>query len=306
MQSPRLPRFKRTSNTLPFELTERDREIIRHIQRHRFLRSSHICSLIAGSSQQLLRRLKLLYHHGFLDRPRIQIEYYHEGGSREFVYGLGIKGASVIAKELDCELETLLWDTKNGSIGRVFLKHALLVSDLMVAIELACREKQIRLLTEQELAASLNRNGDRQRFRWNVHVAGQKLTAVPDRVFALESTATDGKIRRSYFFLEADRGTMPVVRKTLVQTSFYRKLLAYEATWNQLIHEKHFGFPRFRVVTVTTNAVRVKNLIDACAKLKSGHGLFLFTDRTILNKPLDILTHVWQTGRSGQTGTLMD
>ena len=60
------------------QLTERDREIIRLVHRHRFLRSSHICSLIPGSPQQLLRRLKLLYHHGFLERPRSQIDYYHQ------------------------------------------------------------------------------------------------------------------------------------------------------------------------------------------------------------------------------------
>jgi hypothetical protein len=36
-----------------------------------------------------------------------------------------------------------------------------------------------------------------------------------------------------HFFLEADRGTMPVTRWTLSQTSFFRKLLAYEATWTQ-------------------------------------------------------------------------
>src|SRR6185312_14417727 len=105
-------------------------------------------------------------------------------------YGLGIKGASVIAKELDCELEALLWDTKNGSIGRVFLKHALLVSDVMVAIELACREKRIRLLTGSELASSGDKS--RRRFRWNVTVAAQKLSAVPDRVFALEFEGSDG------------------------------------------------------------------------------------------------------------------
>jgi hypothetical protein len=137
-------------------------------------------------------------------------------------------------------------------------------------------------------------------------VQRQKIGVAPDRVFALESSGTDGNIRRSYFFLEADRGTMPVIRKALAQTSFYRKLLAYETTWNQLLHEKYFGFPRFRVLTVTTNTMRVKSLVDACATLKSGHGLFLFTDKTILNNPLDILSHAWKTGRPRATGTLLN
>jgi hypothetical protein len=286
-------------------LTERDREIIRHIHRNRFLRSSHLCSLLPGSSQQLLRRLKLLYHHGYLERPRIQIEYYHEGGSREFVYGLGRRGAVVMQKELGCDLRTLMWDTKNGSIGRVLLKHALLVSDVMVAIELACRARGIRLLTERELTPTGSRIGDRERFRWRVDVAGQKLSAVPDRVFALEFNGKDGKLQRSFFFLEADRGTMPVVRKTLSQTSFYRKLLAYEATWLGGFHERLFGFNRFRVLTVTASAKRVASLVEACAKLQSGHGLFLFADTTILDSDQGILSHICQTGRPGQTSTLL-
>jgi hypothetical protein len=296
----RLPRFKRSLAIETFHMTERDKEIIRLVYRHRFLRSSHICSLVPGSAQQILRRLKLLYHHGYLTRPRSQIEFYHYGGRREIVYGLGNKGASLLQTELDSMFRDTPWDEENGSVKRVFLEHALLVSDIMVSVELACGQNGIRLLTEQNLAK------ENLPFRWKMNLAGQKFSVSPDRVFALEFPGADGNIRRSYFFLEADRGTMPVIRKTLSQTSFYRKLLSYEATWQQGIPQKHFGFPRFRVLTVTTNSVRVKSLVEACYKLKSGHGLFLFTDQSTLNKPLDILTHVWQSGRPGEIGTLSD
>jgi hypothetical protein len=300
MKFSRLPRFQRSVDITSFQLTERDREIVRLVYRHRFLRSSHICSLIPGSSQQVLRRLKLLYHHGYLIRPRSQIEFYHYGGRREIVYGIGSNGASLLKTELGAMFRDVPWDEENGSVKRVFLEHALLVSDIMVSIELACRQNGVRLLTEQNLAkANLP-------FRWKMNLAGQKFSVAPDRVFALEFSGSDENIQRSYFFLEADRGTMPVIRKTLSQTSFYRKLLAYEATWAENIHEKRFGFHRFRVLTVTTNQVRVKSLVDACSKLKSGHGLFLFTDKTILDSPHDILSRIWQTGRTGHTGTLLD
>jgi hypothetical protein len=107
-----------------------------------------------------------------------------------------------------------------------------------------------------------------------------------------------------HFFLEADRGTMPVTRRTLSQTSFYRKLLAYEATWTQNVHRTRFGFHRFRVLTVTTSAARVKSLVDACSQLERGHGLFLFADKNILSG--DVFSHVWQTGRPGETDCLLD
>jgi hypothetical protein len=300
MASPRLSRFERSPEVAPFQLTERDKEIIRLVYRHRFLRSSHIRALTPGSDQQLLRRLKLLYHHGYLTRPRAQIDYYHHGGSSEMVYCLGRNGASLLKMELGDMFRSVPWDEDNNSDRRVFLKHALFVSDIMVSIELACHQHGIRFLTEQDLTKS------NQPFRWKMNVQGQTSSVAPDRVFALESTGTDGSIQRSYFFLEADRGTMPVIRKKLSQSSFYRKLLAYEATWSQTIHEKRFGFSRFRVLTVTTGPQRVKSLVDACSKLKSGHGLFLFADPEILALPHNILSHVWHTGRAGQTATLLN
>jgi hypothetical protein len=299
MTSLRLSRFRRSPDVPPFQLTDRDKEIIRVVYRHRFLRSSHICSLISGSQQQILRRLKLLYHHGYLSRPRAQIDYYHHGGSNEMVYCLGSHGASVLKMELGEMFRAIPWDEDDGSDRRVFLKHALLVSDIMVAIELACRANRTRLLTEQDLAKT------NQPFRWKINVQGQKFSVAPDRVFALEFSGADAANRLSYFFLEADRGTMPVTRKTVSQSSFFRKLLSYEATWTQAIHEKQFGFNRFRVLTVTTGPQRVKSLVEACSKLKTGHGLFLFADASILEQPRNILTHTGQTGRPGQTGTLL-
>jgi len=305
MQFPRLPRFKRAHAVPVIELTERDREVVRLVYRHRFLRSSQIISLVGGSEQQLLRRLQLLYHHGYLERPRCQIDSYHKGGSRYIVYGLGNKGASLLKQELGIAFRGLSWSEKNSSLGRVFLEHTLLVGDVMVAIELACRRTGIRLLTEGELAPPLVANRKGPLFRWKVKVTGGlKLSVIPDRVFALEFKDQAGHSNRAVFFLEADRGTMPVIRRTLTQTSFFRKLLAYEATWSQSIHRSKFDFHRFRVLTVTTSAARVKSLVDACSKLKRGQGLFLFADQTILEKPGELFSRLWQTATPGQTTSL--
>lgn len=307
MEFSRLPRFKRASLVAPMQLTERDCEIIRLVHRYRFLRSPQIVALMGDSSQQLLRRLQLLYHHGYLERPRAQLNYYHRGGSSHMVYGLGNKGWAILKKELGPSFRELSWSEKNRSVGRMFLEHALFVSDVMVALELACRDRAIRLLTERELLQKLDASGKRQLFRWKVNINTRlKLGVIPDRVFALEFRDQSGNNDRAYFFLEADRGTMPVIRRTLYQTSFYRKLLAYEATWTRSIHQKRFGFHRFRVLTVTKSAARVKSLIDACSKLKRGQGLFLFADRTVLEKPADLFSPLWQTVRPGQAASLLD
>src|ERR1035441_9197313 len=148
MKSIRLSRFKRATAVTPMQLTERDREIIRLIHQHRFLRSSHIKNLLNSSPQQVLRRLQLLYHHGYLERPRAQIDYYRQGGSRAIVYGLGSKGSALLKRSLRLPFHALDWGGKNRVVGRLFLEHALLVSDVMVSLELACRNQgEMRLLS---------------------------------------------------------------------------------------------------------------------------------------------------------------
>jgi Replication-relaxation len=297
---PRLPRFKRVPPGAPIQLTERDRDIIRLVHRHRFLRSRQIVALMSGSEQQLVRRLQVLFHQGYLERPRAQIQYYERGGSRTIAYGLGSKGGALLRREHGNPVDSDSWSEKNHAIGRVFLEHALLVSETMVSLELACRKHGgVRLLYDDQLGLP------EQSFQWRVKMQnGVKLGVVPDRVFALEYADHSGQVERAYFFLEADRGTMPVTRRTLSQTSFARKLIAYEATWTQKVHQRHLGIPRFRVLTVTVSAARVTSLLAACSQLKRGHGLFLFADTSILKK--DLFASVWRSGKTGALSPLLD
>jgi hypothetical protein len=294
----RLPRFKRVPIATPLWLGERDWQIIRLVHRHRFLRSDQIAAFIGGSQQRVVRRLQLLFHHGFLERPQAQIESYYRPGSRAIVYGIGNKGEELLRREFGI---TASWHDKNRVVGRMLLEHTLLVADVMVSIELAFRKRgDIQIVYEDNLAIST----ERQPFQWRVTIpSGEKLTVIPDFVFALDYPNATGQRQRAYFFLEADRGTMPVKRHSLSQTSFYRKLLAYEATWVQDIHRQQLGINRFRVLTVTTIPKRVETLVLACSELKRGHGLFLFGNESILSG--DMFSRLWQTGKPGETSGLL-
>jgi hypothetical protein len=292
---PRLPRFKRSPETLPLRLTDRDGEILKCLYRHRFLRSDHIAALCSGSRQQVLRRLQRLYHHGYLERPRCQIDYY-QSGSHRMAYGIGNKGAAWLKCEMSLPTHKLDWNQKSY-VGRLFLEHALMVSDIMVALELACRKRpDIRLLSADDLHIPKMRES----FQWQVDIGQQqKIGVIPDRVFGLEINR-----KQFWYCLEADRGTMPITRGHLDQTSLQRKLLAYEATWSQDLHRTRFGWQRFRVVTVTTSSQRVQGIKEACQELGHGHGLFLFLDAATLLKHGDILSIPWQTCWPGKTETL--
>ena len=84
------------SDALPMRLTERDIEIVRHVARHRFLRSDHIEQLV-GDTARIPRRLQALFNNGYLDRPKAQLIYYAKSGSERMAYGLGQKGADAAA-----------------------------------------------------------------------------------------------------------------------------------------------------------------------------------------------------------------
>jgi len=297
----RRPRFKRVSPDAPLWLGERDWQIIKLVHRHRFLRSDQIVALVGGSSQQIVRRLQSLFHHGFLDRPRAQLVHRINGGTQKIVYGLGRKGGTLLRQKFGLTVPSNTWNERNDIVGRIYLDHALFVADVLVAIVSACQKRgNVTFLYEDELPIY----AERQPFRWQVMIQGGiKLGVIPDRVFALDYTDTAGTSQRTYFFLEADRGTMPVNRRTLSQTSFKRKLLAYTATWQQRIREQKLGIDRFRVITVTTSAKRVQTLVQTCSELQRAPGLFLFADQSILAG--DVLARIWQTGRPGAFGGLL-
>lgn len=308
MEQNRLHRFQRAPGVGPIELTERDREILRQVHRHRFLRSSHLIDLVGGSRQHVLRRLQLLYHHGYLERPRAQIDYFNQGGSRAIAYGLGNKGAALLKRELSLPFHRLDWGPKNRNAGRIFLEHAILISDIMVGLELACRRQEnVRLLTADELRFPETARRQREPFQWSVRLnGGKKVGVIPDRVFGLEYTVPGVKPTRAYYFLEADRGTMPVTRQNLSQSSFYRKLLAYEATWIQAIHRTRLGLHRFRVLTVTSTPQRVVTLVEACCQLERGRGLFLFTDAESFRAHANPLAFSWASARESALESLLD
>ena len=275
----RRARFERCPSIPHIEVTERDINILAHLDRHRLLRSSDISELVAGSQQQVLRRLQLLFHHGYVDRPRSQIEYFHRGGSRPLVYALTPRG-NVLLRE--CRPMRTRPRFPKRNLSPLFLQHAVQKSEIMVALELACRRNaDIAFIPSNSLVT--HSRGKRSPFEWRVKVDSEtELGVIPDDVFALDYSGADAGKRRALFFVESDRSTMPIERRDLSKTSFLRKLIAYEATWLKKIHQTQFACDRFRVLTITTSVERVKHLVEACSRLKHGKGLFLFVDLATL------------------------
>jgi len=293
MLFPRNPRFRRAESFPPIELTPRDTAILKMVNRHRFLRSHQIAELVSGSRQQVLRRLQKLYHHGYLERPACQLDYYQHAGSRSIAYGLASRGAAHLRRTENIPFSRLDWTSRNRAVKRLFLEHALMVSDIMVALEIACRKRRdVSLLFEDDIPVRTTTQNERDPLRWTVTVSGREtIGVIPDRIFVLHFISKNEYV---LCFLEADRGTMPIHRHRLNASCFERKFAAYEASWMQGVHRSRFGCSRVRVLTVTTSTDRVKNLSRASNDLERGKGLFLFTDANSVSSAADLLALPWQ------------
>ena len=216
------------------------------------------------------------------------MRYFPQAGSLPLAYALGSAGS----RELTAPTAPRPRHD-NSSVKHLYLEHTLLVAEVMLAFEQASRAPGApRLLTEGDLAPGENPTAT---FHWSstvTHAGDRKRVGiVPDRRFALESPATGERV---LYFIEADRATMPVTRRTLHQSSFLRKLLAYEATWAQDVHRDRFKCDRFRVLTVTSSPQRALSLAAACDALTRGRGLFLFTDADALRASPDVFSYPWR------------
>ena len=299
----RRPRFRRAEEPPTFRLTDGDVEIVRLLARHRFLRSTHIAALVERSVDRVNDRLLRLFHAGYVDRPRAQLDRFPDRGSAPMVYALANSGARLLAEHDDPSLAGSDWSRSNETAGRPFIEHQLEIMDFYVALQIATRErKDVALIHPHELVASFpGPSGSRDPFALHVKLsdggAVYDIGLVPDLAFGLRFP--DGT--RRCFFVEIDRSTMPVFRSDIRQTSIARKMRVYLAAHAAKLHEQQFGWKAFRILTVTTDSHRVQSMTTSLRSLQMPQGpgsqLFFFATSTELGAS-NPLTHVWHDGNS--------
>jgi hypothetical protein len=299
----RRPRFRRASEPPAFRLTDDDVEIVRQIARHRLIRSTHIAALVGRSLDRTNDRLLRLFHAGYVDRPRAQLDRFPTSGSAHYVYALADRGARLLREHDDVEWHGG-WSRKNREAGRPFIEHQIAIVDFRVALQRAVAQRRdIRLIDGDELnaAATLRRHMPARRSPFGLSARlsrrgiVREISVVPDLVFGLE---LPGGTRRN-FVVEIDRGTMPVRRSNPTQTSIESKMRVYLAAHAAKQHERLFGWKNFRVLVVTTDSRRVCTMTDTLRSLRvprsSGVALFLFATFGELHATTP-LAHDWVNG----------
>jgi Replication-relaxation len=242
----RRPRFRRASEPPAFRVTDDDVAIVRLLARHRFLRSTHIAALVSRSLDRANDRLSRLFHAGYLDRPRAQLDYYPTAGSAPLVYALADRGARLLIERDGIDFANVEWSRKNRNAGRPFIEHQLEIMDFYVGLQCAARARgDVQLIHPDEMPATFpdQRVAARNPFTLRVTLSHRgvmhEIGLVPDLAFGL--MLPDGSRRQ--FMVEIDRGTMPMVRSdTFRQTSFEEKMRAYLTAHAARQHERQFGW----------------------------------------------------------------
>lgn len=296
----RRPRFRRASESRAFRVTDDDITIIREIARHRFLRSTHIAALVGRSADRTNDRLCHLYHAGYIDRPRAQLDYYPTAGSAPIVYALADRGARLLRAHDEIALSQIDWSRKNREASRPFIEHQLEVVDFEIGVQLAAERAGHRFIGAGEIASTRAGGSHMQPnpFAMRVAVAHSgrryEIGLVPDIAFAV---MLKNGARRN-FLVEIDRGSMPITRADFSQTSIERKLRCYLAAHASRLPERQFGWKAFRVLIVTSDANRVRTMLDALRSIQppsaAGSSLFLFASRDEL-RVADPLTATWRS-----------
>jgi hypothetical protein len=120
-----------------------------------------------------------------------------------------------------------------------------------------------------------------------------KIPIIPDGLFALEK---DGIV--DYYFLEADRGTMPIL-------SIRKKMLGYMQFFRKGLHTKLFNIPHFRVLFVTTTLYRRDQARSALREIGHCPNMFLFGLWNNVTRE-NILGSIWLTCRKETLFSILD
>jgi hypothetical protein len=285
MSEQKLQKFVRSSATTgQLRIQPRDVALIRDIASFYFLNTAQILALHPGSRRNLQKRLSMLFHLGYVERPLSQKE--NALPSDFLVYSLGKKGAFLAFAD---KRDIKTWAKRNAKISSPNLAHALMVSQFRTVLTLGLQKRGgiiSRWLQGYDLKDELT-------------LKSRTPDIVPDAFFTVKL-----KDKQWHFFLEADRSTMSHHR-------FLAKMRAYWRWFAEKTYNAQLKIENFRVLTIANAEGRRDNLQttakDADPK-RSGSGLFLFAcekDYSLQN-PEAVLSSIWLSAKDNNKHSLFE
>jgi hypothetical protein len=255
--------------------------------RYRFLDAKHVYALLGSSNTNVRGALADLFHeHGLLNRLP-QRAFMRDPLYDPEIYELSDDGLAMVSQRAQ-QIEPATWLRQGRYGAKSLAAHNLTICHAVASIEVAAKAAGIRFITCTEVLARAPKETQEARQPFAIPAAISHLfpngkvqrsdtRVLPDALFGLQYP--NGTFR--CFALEIDRGTMPLTRSTLDETSYLRKLLQYREVISRGGYKTHFGMTStpMLLLTITTNARHldgIKALLHNLAGENQWKRAFLF------------------------------
>ncbi|MGB1234676.1 MAG: replication-relaxation family protein [Planktomarina sp.] len=286
-----LSKYKREPKRVAFQITDRDLEIMRALNRYRYMRTGQIHQLLFsdnGTVQSARRRLRALYHHRYIARaqPYVQVGK----PAPEIAYYLDRKGRQLMRKEN----QTVKYWRKGGEVKYQFLEHALAVSQFRVDLEIAVSQMDdVSLdlfIPDFEMRKQAEEYVGKKRYllyREATHPANRKSYIVhPDALIVL-TVDRNGKKASRMLCLEIDQGTQGLDR-------IRDKMTGYRLAQQENLLHQFSGLSSFIVLFQANTARRADNIFNALVDHAS-EDLARVSSRDNISADTIISEPIWKT-----------
>ncbi len=256
----------------------RDVEILKAVAELRVLTTDQLSRLFfpsaSSTSTNCRTRLRFLETAGFLKR-----EYQLQAptdGRKPHVFRITPAGIHMLIEEIGLDEDEFRWHRRARRLSSLFLAHQLELNEVYVRFIVAfiveapsvrwqVREWYDDFDLKESHTATFSIRDDRG--------AEASVGVVPDGFMAIAPVPQWPLL---HFFIELDRGTMPVRARKRLGHGFQRKILAYNAFFRSPEIMTLYGTRRFRVLSVTTSFERLQNL-KAATEGADGRSRYWFT-----------------------------
>lgn len=244
-------------------VTPRDLDILRAADQHRYVRTDHLKQLLFATTtdRSAQMRLRKLWRHGYLDRVYLASVV---GGERRPPRGAGVPVFTLAAKgRAALHGERGGTDAAGETVSPSTIQHELVVTDFMVALHSAIRNRAEVWLVETSHAGNLWRR-----------LGGRRLPAIPGERLVPDGAVTLQRADRARetYYLEVVRAGVRAGNGTL-----WDKLLRYSEANHRGAFRELYGHDRVRAILIaTTSEERSENLRALAKSLPHGRKLFAF------------------------------
>jgi len=287
-----LPKAKRNPKAVTFVITNRDLEILNALGRYRYLRTGQISKLVFPDNQSVQsarRRLKYLYHAGYVGRIQPLMQTGH--GDGEMAYYLDKAGRALLDED------SLPNYSLKNEVKPLFLRHALDVSEFRLNLELAVQALPKialhRVISDFELKSHTEKAIGKRKYRLFDEVVDpigkRKITVHPDLMFIVTAEGNNDQKFSRLYFVEVDRGTegLRVISDKLTGYHLYKR---------ENVFKKFGKFDDFRVLIQTNSAKRAANIQTHASAFEDVMDIWTTHDDVVSENSI-LLELIWVTSQ---------